>query len=672
MSLTRSNGEAPVKAEYRLPIERAPAPDDDAAEASCPSNAPCPEGSNVDGEPPQKKPRVSGAQRKKQAREAHQAKKERGANKGRRFAKVREDGEICWKVACGETCGGSDCRFTHNIPDYLATKPDDIFFPLTSSIVTEPPFVNVTDTATISCPVFLERGKCDHGYKCRFLSGHISPPLEEGGAPALVRDDALSKEKEGLREANFITNDTLKKLRTKKFPTPLADAYIQELSVKNNAPAEASAEEPPATSTEQAEPTGPESTVHANGPMPEMLSAEIHQEDVDAPDVAMRPSEKKRLRWEGLNYLAPLTTVGNLPFRRLCSTLGAQITCSEMSLATSLLTGSKEEWSLVRRHPIERIYGVQVAGNKPATLARAAEVLQQTLGYGPRGGGNSGGIDFVDLNCGCPIDLVFRTGAGSALLDATNKLGNIIMGMNRGLGEIPLTIKVRTGVKEGKNTAHKLMERLDGWNVGAVTIHGRTRQQRYTKLADWGYIKQCVDTLRASVTDDDLPPIPIFGGGDVYSSEQYWSNVEQTGVDGIMLGRGALIKPWIFTEINERREWDISSRERLELIRKYAEFGLSHWGTDTVGVNTTRRYLCEALSFQYRYIPIGLLETLPGQINDRAPAYRGRDELETLLASPDSRDWVKISEMFLGPCPDGWTFTPKHKSNSYSSEEANG
>lgn len=97
-------------------------------------------------------------------------------------------------------------------------------------------------------------------------------------------------------------------------------------------------------------------------------------------------------------------------------------------------------------------------------------------------------------------------------------------------------------------------------------------------------------------------------------------------------------------------------------------------------MNTTRRYLCEALSFQYRYVPIGLLESVPGRLNDRAPGFRGRDELgecdsgvgvavvltqgvETLLASGDSRDWVKMTEMFLGPAPDAWSFTPKHKSN---------
>lgn len=112
-----------------------------------------------------------------------------------------------------------------------------------------------------------------------------------------------------------------------------------------------------------------------------------------------------------------------------------------------------------------------------------------------------------------------------------------------------------------------------------------------------------------------------------------------------------------------------------------------------MGVNKTRRYLCEALSFQHRYIPIGLLERLPARINERAPAFQGRDELgtscryrtvsakkiprptfddgchtETLFASPNSQDWVKISEMFLGPVPETWSFTPKHKSNAFVEE----
>jgi tRNA-dihydrouridine synthase 3 len=87
-------------------------------------------------------------------------------------------------------------------------------------------------------------------------------------------------------------------------------------------------------------------------------------------------------------------------------------------------------------------------------------------------------------------------------------------------------------------------------------------------------------------------------------------------------------QPWIFTELKERRDWDISSRERLDMVGKLTEYGLEHWGSDIMGVNTTRRFVCEALSFQHRYVPVGLLEHLPIQMNDRAYPYKGRDSLE--------------------------------------------
>lgn len=153
-----------------------------------------------------------------------------------------------------------------------------------------------------------------------------------------------------------------------------------------------------------------------------------------------------------------------------------------------------------------------------------------------------------------------------------------------------------------------------------------------------------------------------------------------------MIARGALIKPWLFTEIKERRDWDISARERLDMVGNLASFGLEHWGSDTLGVNATRRFVCEALSFTYRYIPVGLLERFPSSLNDRPYPFRGRDELEvsncelllffgqlaeltlpimqTLLASDNAADWIKISSMFLGP-PGELGFVPKWNKTSY-------
>lgn len=165
-------------------------------------------------------------------------------------------------------------------------------------------------------------------------------------------------------------------------------------------------------------------------------------------------------------------------------------------------------------------------------------------------------------------------------------------------------------------------------------LHGRTRQQRYSKLADWDYIDQC-----AKLAD----PVPLFGCGDILSYSDYNDHMNNTSISGCMLARGALYKPWIFTEIKEQRDWDISAGERLDILKKYVNYGLEHWGCDSQGVETTRRFLLEWLSFLYRYIPVGLLETAPQRINLRPPSFFGRNELETLMASPSSSDWIKIT-----------------------------
>jgi len=158
----------------------------------------------------------------------------------------------------------------------------------------------------------------------------------------------------------------------------------------------------------------------------------------------------------------------------------------------------------------------------------------------------------------------------------------------------------------------------------------------------------------------------FFVCGDVFGYDSYYKRLEENPIDGIMIGRAALYKPWIFTEIDERRHWDISSRERLDILQKFTRFGLEHWGSDDSGVETTRRFLMEWLSFLHRYIPVGLLDVVPQKINERPPPYFGRDELETLMASPRASDWIRITEMAgLGPIPDGYLFVPKHRASAY-------
>ncbi|CAN8067204.1 unnamed protein product [Agarophyton chilense] len=359
-------------------------------------------------------------------------------------------------------------------------------------------------------------------------------------------------------------------------------------------------------------------------------------------------------------YLAPLTTVGNLPFRRVCKRLGADVTCGEMALAVNLLKGQCSEWALLRRHKSEDLFGVQIAGSNVEVVTRAAELIADKCE-----------IDFVELNAGCPIEIVFNRGGGCSLMQRRNKFKRMVWSIN-GVVDIPVGVKVRMGVSLRSRNAHELIPDLAAVGASWVTVHGRTRKQRYSKLADWTYIEnECAPAARRS-------GIPLLGNGDVYNwrdATPYFEGGkhEGCGVDTVMIARGALIKPWLFTEIKERRDWDIRSSERLELYKEFTRYGLDHWGADERGVEKTRRFLLEWLSFLYRYVPIGIVEGGADTVltmSHRAPFFRGRDELETLLGSPKSQDWVRITEMLLGKTPEQFQFAPRHKSNAWETTKS--
>jgi tRNA-dihydrouridine synthase 3 len=248
--------------------------------------------------------------------------------------------------------------------------------------------------------------------------------------------------------------------------------------------------------------------------------------------------------------------------------------------------------------------------------------------------------------------------------------------MNAASGDIPVTVKIRTGVKEGKNTAKNLVTRvLNEGNAAAITLHGRSRQQRYSKEADWEYIaevggvvKEWNENQKEDKDATDIQPVYFVGNGDVYSHEDWYQHVNTDGIDSVMVARGALIKPWIFEEVDAQQYLDKSSSERLDMLGQFAKFATEHWGSDEYGVGLARRYMCEFLSFTHRYIPVGIMERLPPKLNERPPKWVGRNELEDLLASTDYKDWIKITEMFLGKASEDFQFIPKHKSNAYETK----
>ncbi len=179
---------------------------------------------------------------------------------------------------------------------------------------------------------------------------------------------------------------------------------------------------------------------------------------------------------------------------------------------------------------------------------------------------------------------------GCGLMGRKKPLEVMVRSMTRVMSR-PLTLKMRTGIYADKPLANTLLPLVKEWGVDMVTLHGRSREQRYTRLADWKFVAECAQLIK---------PLPIYGNGDILSYEDYVRHKSESNVDGIMIARGALIKPWIFTEIKENRHWDISAGERLDLLRDYVNFGLEHWGSDDKGVENTRRFLLEWLSFLHR------------------------------------------------------------------------
>ncbi|TPX35111.1 hypothetical protein SmJEL517_g02453 [Synchytrium microbalum] len=574
-------------------------------------------------------------------------KDKRGMNKKREVQHLSDASNLCphWED-CPRVKDGRPCKNGHDLAEYLKTKPAD---------------------APGTCYLYETFGFCQYGFRCRWAGSHVDVATEKN----LVNEPLdASIQAAGPRTLNVTSKATMVAVRKRQTPTPKSKEYIdiilpqyqnqrQEPVAASNGTSSSAAvvdkredtilEDEPVDAKEMPDLAGP-----TTSPQNEDVKVDQDMNDVELP---LRPEERKQLDWKNKLYLAPLTTVGNLPFRRIAKKMGADITCGEMALAQQLVSGHAPEWALLKRHVSEDFFGVQIAASSVQSATGVAEIVSRDLN-----------VDFIDLNCGCPIDLVTRQGAGSQLLERSSKLSDIVRGMVFA-STVPITIKLRTGWSAKNSVAHKLATRFKLWGVSAATLHGRSREQRYTKLADWDYIhKTARDAMQTA------PDFPVFGNGDIMSFEDYHQHyeleaVEGRGLAGVMIARGALIKPWIFTEIKERRTWDISARERLDIFSDFAKYALEHWGSDTMGVSMARRYLCEWQSFTHRYVPSGLLEVLPQRLNDRVPPIWGRDETETLLASPNSEDWVKVTELFLGKPAADFKFIPKHKANSVEQDQ---
>ncbi|KAJ1974073.1 tRNA-dihydrouridine(47) synthase [NAD(P)(+)]-like protein, partial [Dimargaris verticillata] len=480
-----------------------------------------------------------------EATEELQAKAPRkgGQNKRRREQMNRHRGEngpsICKYIVMGQTCNSGDkCSFGHDLAEYLAQKPADL---------------------GDQCIHYEQFGRCPYRVACRFHKTHT-----EVDGSQKTDETKMAANPNGTNSVNKFTYDCMVAIRKRTYQTPKAEHFTKVLraEMKQNRDKNTRDEQIKAKAQAQAQEQVSDEVkpdTHATPEPAKETATAATQEPQEADPttdvsalVRLTSREKKRIDFRDKTYLAPLTTVGNLPFRRVCKSFGVDVTCGEMAVGLNMLKGQKPEWVHMKRHNSENLFGVQVCGYNPDIMARCGEMIQ-----------NECQVDFVDLNLGCPIDAIYKSGAGSALLLNSNKLRRIIHGLDYTL-ECPITVKFRTGVYDGQNVAHKLIPKFESWGCQLATLHGRSRQQRYTRLADWDYIGECVKTAET---------MPVFGNGDIMSWTDYYDKKEVTGVAGLMVGRGALIKPWIFEEIQTRRHWDISSRERFDILRQFSNYG---------------------------------------------------------------------------------------------------
>lgn len=289
----------------------------------------------------------------------------------------------------------------------------------------------------------------------------------------------------------------------------------------------------------------------------------------------------KEIPWQNSVILAPLTKGGNLPFREICVGYGASITVSEMAYAHKLCKNDRREWALTRRSPLEKFFGVQIAASKPQIAAEAVRRLCDN------------DIDFIDLNCGCPIDDTTRRGMGARLLAQPARLGRIVEAMVAA-SSVPITVKLRTGWDDAKPTWDKTAQAAVDAGAQVITLHGRSRKQRYARAANWDLIAELVQQL----------PVPVIGNGDILTHFEASDRRKATGCAGVMLGRGALIKPWLFAEIQSNTAQDKTAHQRIEMLWTLMQKMKAHFGSDDRGHRRVMGFFPWHLSLLCRYQPL--------------------------------------------------------------------
>jgi nifR3 family TIM-barrel protein len=231
------------------------------------------------------------------------------------------------------------------------------------------------------------------------------------------------------------------------------------------------------------------------------------------------------LRLQNWLVMAPMAGITNLAFRLMVKEMGAALVTTEMVSAMGLTLGQKKTFSYLRSHRKEKPFAVQLFGSRPRIMARAAQIAVDH------------GADLVDINMGCPVRKVVKTGAGAALLREPKNAAAVISAVRLAC-PVPVTVKIRAGWSPSKPAALETAKTAEDLGVDAITVHPRFATHGYATRADWSLIGRVKEVTN----------IPVVGNGDVFQPEHAFQMRAQTGCDGVMIGRGAVGNPWIFQQ----------------------------------------------------------------------------------------------------------------------------
>ncbi len=308
--------------------------------------------------------------------------------------------------------------------------------------------------------------------------------------------------------------------------------------------------------------------------------------------------------------LAPMAGITNTAFRRLCREYGGGLFVSEMITARALVERNVTTMRLIQHHPSEKTRSIQLYGVEPKTMAAAARILVE-----------EDHADHIDLNFGCPVPKVTRKGGGAALPWKTTLFEQILHATVEAAGDVPVTIKMRMGIDDDHLTYTDAAKIAKDAGVAAIGLHGRTAAQHYSGDAYWGAIK----TMKELV-----PDMTVLGNGDIWSGADARRMVDETGCDGVIVGRGCLGRPWLFADLEAAFGGTATPVEPnlgyvADAFKRHAELLVEFYEDENHGCRDIRKHV----AWYFKGYAVG------GELRSALARVGSLDEMDDLLAQMD-------------------------------------